>query len=53
MIQICRKDKEKVFEAIRSGKIDAIEMSFPNLISDIILTMKKWTYKLPHTGPAG
>ena len=41
MIQICQKDKEKVFEAIRTGKIDAAEMSFPNLIDDIILTMKK------------
>ena len=41
MIQICRKDKEKVYEAIRKGKIDAAEMSFPNLIDDIILTMKK------------
>ena len=41
MIQICRKDKEKVFEEIRTGKIDAAEMSFPNLIDDIILTMKK------------
>ena len=41
MIQICRKDKEKVYEAIRTGKIDAAEMSFPNLIDDILLTMKK------------
>ncbi len=41
MIQICQKDKEKVFEAIRTGKIDAAEMSFPNLIDDIILTLKK------------
>ena len=41
MIQICQKDKEKVYEAIRSGKIDAAEMSFPNLIDDIILTMKR------------
>lgn len=41
MIQICRKDKEKVYEAIRKGKIDAAEMSFPNLIDDIILTMKR------------
>ena len=41
MIQICQKDKEKVYAAIRSGKIDAAEMSFPNLIDDIILTMKK------------
>ena len=40
MIQICRKDKEKVFETIRTGKIDEAEI-FPNLIDDIILTMKK------------
>ena len=41
MIQICQKDEEKVYEAIRTGKIDAVEMSFPNLIDDIILTMKR------------
>lgn len=41
MIQICRKDKERVYEAIRTWKIDAAEMSFPNLIDDIILTMKR------------
>lgn len=41
MIQICRKDKEKVYEAIRTGKIDAAEMSFPNLIDGILLTMKR------------
>lgn len=41
MIQICQNEKEKVYEAIRTGKIDAAEMSFPNLIDDIILTMKK------------
>ena len=41
MIQLCRKDKEKVYDAIRSGKIDAAEMALPNLIDDIILTMKK------------
>lgn len=41
MIQICRKDKEKVYEAIRTGRIDAAEMSFPNLIDDIILTLKR------------
>ena len=40
MIQICQKDKEKVYDAIRTGKIDAAEMSFPNLMDDIILTMK-------------
>ena len=40
MIQICHKDKEKIYEAIRKGNIDAAEMSFPNLIDDILLTMK-------------
>ena len=41
MIQICRKDKEKVIEALRTGKIDAAEIAFPNLIDDMILTMKR------------
>lgn len=41
MIQICRKDKEKVYKAIRTGKIDSAEMSFSNLIDGILLTMKK------------
>lgn len=41
MIQICQKNKDKVYEAIRTGKIDAAEMSFPNLIDDILLTLKK------------
>jgi hypothetical protein len=41
MIQICRKDKKKGYEAIRKGIIDSAEMSFPNLIDDIILTLKK------------
>lgn len=41
MLQICRKDKEKLYKAIRTGKIDTAEMSFPNLIDDIILIMKK------------
>ncbi len=41
MIQICQKDKEKVYEAIRTGKIDAAGMSFPNLVDDIILIMKR------------
>lgn len=41
MIQICRKDKEKVYNAIRTGKIDAAEISFPNLIDDIFLTMNR------------
>lgn len=41
MIQISRKDKQKVYDAIRTGRIDAADMSFPNLIDDIILSMKK------------
>lgn len=41
MIQICHKNKEKVYQAIRSGHIDAAELSFPNLIDEIILTMKQ------------
>ena len=41
MIQICQKDKEEVYEAICTGEIDAAEMSFPNLIDDLLLTMKK------------
>lgn len=40
MMQICHEDKEKVYQAIRSGHIDAADMSFPNLIDSIILTMK-------------
>lgn len=53
MIQICKKEKEKVYNAIRAGKIDAAEMSFPNLIDDIILTMKKYglTQLLSHAIP--
>ena len=41
MLQICKNDKEKVFEAIRTGQIDAADLSFPNLIDDIVLTMKQ------------
>ena len=41
MIQISRKDKEKVYKAIRAGTIDAAEMSFPNLVDDILLTLKR------------
>lgn len=53
MIQICKKEKEKVYNAIRAGKIDAAEMSLPNLIDDIILTMKKHglTQYLSHAIP--
>lgn len=41
MIQICRKDKEKIIEALRAGNIGAAEISFPNLIDNMILTMKR------------
>lgn len=41
MIQICRKDKKLVYEAIRSGNIDAAEMSIPNLADDILLLLKR------------
>lgn len=41
MIQICCKDKERVLDAIRSGHIDAADMSFPNLIDSMVLTMKR------------
>lgn len=35
------KNKEKVIEAIRKGKIDAADISFPNLIDALILKMKQ------------
>ena len=41
MIQICQKEKEKVYDAIRSGSIDAAQLSFPNLMDDIVLAMKR------------
>ena len=55
MIRICQKNKDKVYEAIRTGNIDAAEMSFPNLIDDILLTMKKHglTELLPARGCDG
>jgi len=37
---ISRQDKERVLEAIRKGTIDAADLSFPNLIDEIILKMK-------------
>lgn len=40
MLQVCHEDKEKVYAAIRSGHIDAADLSFPSLIDTIILTMK-------------
>jgi len=41
MIQISTKDKEKVLESIRKGRIHAADVSFPNLIDAIILKMKQ------------
>ena len=41
MIQICQKEKEKVYDAICSGSIDVAQLSFPNLIDDIVLAMKR------------
>ena len=40
MLQLSKNDKNKVLEAIISGKIDAADVSFPNLIDTIILKMK-------------
>lgn len=41
MIQICKRDNEKILKAIRNGSIDAADISFPNLIDTIVLSMKK------------
>jgi len=41
MVQISKKDKEKVLEAIRLGDIDTAGLTLPNLADSIILTMKK------------
>ncbi len=40
MIQISKKDKEKVLEAIHSGKIDTAELALPALADSIVLAMK-------------
>lgn len=40
MMQLSKKDKEKVLESIKKGKIDAADISFPNLIDTIVLKMK-------------
>lgn len=40
MIQICHEDKEYVYKAIQAGNIDTADLSFPNLIDNIVLTMK-------------
>lgn len=40
MLQLSKNDKNKALEAIKAGKIDAADVSFPNLIDTIILKMK-------------
>lgn len=35
MVQICRKDKEKAYNVIREGHIDASDMAFLNLFNSI------------------
>lgn len=40
MLQICHEDKEYVYRTIQSGHIDTADLSFPNLIGTIVLTMK-------------
>lgn len=46
MLQICHEDKEKVLLAIQSGHMDAADMSFPNLIDTLVLTMKRHGFPL-------
>ncbi len=41
MLQLSKKDKEKVLEGIKNGKIDSADISYPNLIDTIALEMKK------------
>ncbi|MBV1820942.1 hypothetical protein [Clostridium cochlearium] len=40
MLQLSKNDKNKVLEAIKTGKIDAADISLPNFIDTIILKMK-------------
>lgn len=40
MMLFSKKDNEKVLNAIKEGKIDAADISFPNLIDTIVLKMK-------------
>ena len=40
MVQISKKDKEKVLGALHSGKIDTAELALPALADSIMLTMK-------------
>ena len=47
MIQISKKDKEKVLEAIHSGKIDAAELALPALADSVMLAMKRHGFLEP------
>ncbi len=40
MVQISKKDKEKVLESINSGKIDTAGLAMPALADSIVLAMK-------------
>jgi hypothetical protein len=40
MLQLSKNDKNKVLEALKAGKIDLADLSFPNFIDTIILKMK-------------
>ena len=41
MLQLSKNDKDMVLDAIKTGNIDAADISFPNLIDSIVLKMKK------------
>jgi hypothetical protein len=41
MMQLCQKDKGSVLDAIKNDHIDAADLSLPNLIDSIVLTMKQ------------
>ena len=47
MVQISKKDKEKVIEAIHSGKIDTAELALPALADSIVLAMKQHGFLEP------
>jgi hypothetical protein len=40
-MQITKKNKEKILEAIKNGNIDDVQISFPDLVDDIILCMNE------------
>lgn len=40
MLQLSKNDKNEVLKALKAGKIDAADVSFPNLIDTIVLQMK-------------